>query len=227
MIEGEKSTPVVFWMPMYYIDGKQVDQEETLGLHNSEFDERYVLRYYNVFNYEQCEGIEDKKLPELPAVNHSTISSAERFINHYMAAQQITKGVGPRAMYNPALDRIVMPQLSDFKNPEYYYKTYFHEIIHSTGHKSRLDRELRGKSDMKEYSKEELTAEIGASFLCQEFGIRGAIMENSTAYIQGWIKALKQDKGEYYIIGAASRAEKATEFLAQYYTHAEHALETA
>jgi antirestriction protein ArdC len=122
---------------------------------------------------------------------------------------------GRNPSYNPILDVIRIPGRNEFDSSAEYYSTLFHELGHWTGHKTRLNREevaqaiIFGSSD---YSKEELTAELTASFLCSVSGIRNtSVIENEIAYIQSWIEVLKRDKK--FIISAGSKAKKAADFL--------------
>lgn len=217
VIEGETSTPIVFWKPRFFKDGEEITPEQADELMAHEYETRFVLRYYNVFNIEQCEDIDESKLPELPEHPHShaPVESAELLITSYLENENIKRGTGAKACYIPREDMIVMPHINDFNNPENYYATFFHEMVHSTGHKSRLDRDLKGKSDLEGYSKEELVAEIGSAFLRQRFQFLDVTIENAQAYIKGWLKALKGDKGEYYILSAAQRAQKAVEYITE------------
>jgi antirestriction protein ArdC len=108
-----------------------------------------------------------------------------------------------------------MPPRESFISPENYYSVLFHEFIHSTGIKSRLGREELAsivRYGDREYSKEELTAEFGAAFLCGEAGISNdSLLDNSTAYIQNWIAKLQSDKN--FAVQAAQRAQKAADFI--------------
>ena len=118
--------------------------------------------------------------------------------------------------YNPEFDIVNMPDIKQFENSAEYYATYFHELVHSTGHKSRLNRpgitDKEVKFGDKIYSEEELIAETGASFLCAHTNIDyDSITENSAAYLQGWLKVLKQDKR--IIFKAAAEASKAVDLI--------------
>ena len=124
-------------------------------------------------------------------------------------AQIYTKGHQPA--YYPLADKIEMPEFDDFNTAEDYYSTLSHELTHWTGHKSRLDRQLKGKNDIKEYAQEELIAELGAAFLCAELNISSQPREDHAAYLQSWIKALKNDKK--FIFAAASQASRAVDYL--------------
>ena len=119
-----------------------------------------------------------------------------------------------RAYYRPATDTVNMPARSLFPKAEHYYSVLFHELTHSTGHASRLDRatlrDLLAFGDTN-YSKEELCAEMGAAYLCGVAGIVNETVDNSTAYIQGWLGRLRNDKT--LLVQAAAQAQKAADFI--------------
>ena len=123
--------------------------------------------------------------------------------------------LGLSSFYVPALDQIRIPGVGDFHSASDYYATLFHELVHSTGHVSRLNRE--GISEAKHsnkirYSKEELIAEMGASFLCAFTGIeKPDLTNNSAAYLQSWLQVFKQDKT--MVVKAASQAQNAVDFI--------------
>ncbi len=107
-----------------------------------------------------------------------------------------------------------MPSLDQFTSSEEYYDTIYHELAHSTGHQSRVGRFQPGvmnKFGSKEYGKEELLAEITAAALCHETQIFDKVERNTTAYLQGWIKKIREDKSS--LSSAARQAEKATNFI--------------
>lgn len=197
--QGEKSTPVIFW--------KWLDKDESVS-----GGKVPLLRYYSVFNVEQTEGV---TAPE-PEEVHKTVDTipdvAEIVAN--MPLRPELKFGGNRAFYSPTLDYVQLPHLSIFVTPEEYYSTLFHEYVHATGHEKRLAR----KSILEpsyfgshEYSKEELVAEMGAAFLCGHAGIENSTIENSAAYIKGWLKALKNDKT--LLVHAAGQAQKAADYI--------------
>jgi antirestriction protein ArdC len=119
-----------------------------------------------------------------------------------------------KAYYQPAADTVTMPARQLFPQPEHYYSVLFHELTHSTGHPSRLDRatlrDLLAFGDTN-YSKEELVAEMGAAYLCGVAGISNETVNNSAAYIQGWLSKLRNDSR--LLIQAAAQAQKAADFI--------------
>lgn len=116
--------------------------------------------------------------------------------------------------YNPVKDFINMRDITVFETSEAYYDTLFHEMIHSTGHQSRLNRkEIVNHTQFgsETYSIEELTAEIGCCYLKSHAGMQEAATKNNAAYIGGWLRKLKSDRK--FILYASSQAERAVEFI--------------
>lgn len=205
--KGEKSKFVVFWK-MY-----EVEKENDDGTKCN--DVIPLLRYFHVFEVSQCEGIERKYAGEVrPKLD--PIDEAEQIVHEYFNRENCTLHISEsnNAFYSPTLDTVNVPQLSQYKIASEYYSTLFHEMTHSTGHRSRLDRFQDGKmrfgSDT--YSKEELVAELGSAFLINKSGINSQeTFHNSAAYLQGWSKALKNDRNLF--VSAASKAEAAVNFI--------------
>lgn len=186
------------------------------------------LKYYNVFNGVDVEGIDfDLDKFSLPGKtqkvenHHEKIYTCEAIIEGYpIPKPEFTFG-GTSAHFNPGKDIINMPNLKQFKFVQAYYTTFFHEMIHSTGAKNRLDRDLTGSRLSKnpavyaKYAFEELIAEIGAMFLCSQAGILHYTLKNSLTYVKGWrlglINALKEDNK--FIFKAATQSQKAVDYL--------------
>jgi antirestriction protein ArdC len=170
------------------------------------------LKYYTVFSVDDVEGIEFD-IPEGVKTANEKIEACEQIVKLMPNAPSISEYIG-RAYYSPIFDEIKMPEITEFSTGEEYYATLFHELAHSTGHKNRLNRpELTEMSQYGDYnySKEELTAEMTASFLCGFAGIDNGTLDNSAAYIDGWLKVLKGDKK--FIIDAANKAQKAADYI--------------
>ena len=204
--KGAKARMVVFW--------KMLEKPEEK---DGEVKMRQIpyLKYSNVFHINDCEGLEPKHYEEVMR-DFEPISKAEEVIAGYVARSGVTlfhEHQG-RAYYSPSDDKVVLPLKEQFTGEAEYYSTAFHELTHSTGHKSRLDRLTEGAAfGDKSYSKEELIAEIGSASIMSLLGIEtDGSFRNSTAYIQNWIKALCNDKR--MIISASSKAEKAVEMIA-------------
>jgi antirestriction protein ArdC len=207
VIKGSKSTPVIFWK---WVDRKDAGTDATdTETVNGKIP---MLRFYNVFNLEQTEGIEPPQATETTNT-FTAIEKADQIIAGMPLLPEIKHG-GNRAAYSPILDYIKVPVPESFDSPEEYYNTAFHELSHSTGHESRIGRKgilEPSYFGSHEYSKEELVAEMSACFLCGHSGIENFTIENSAAYIHGWLKALKDDKT--LLIQAASQAQKASNYI--------------
>ena len=212
---GEKASFVVFWtFPEKTIKEIDEDGKEVTRRIQSQHP---ILKYYNVFHIDQCQGIKAKHPETLAQVNqhHDPIKEAENIVDIYFARETCTLDIDNNdgACYSPTFDRVSVPQMGQYENVAEYYSTLFHEMTHSTGHKSRLDRLSKtARFGSQEYSREELVAEIGAAYLMQHAGIEnGEAFKNSVGYLQGWMKALKNDPK--MIVVAAGKAEAAAEFI--------------
>lgn len=221
--KGEKSSLVVFWK---FLETKKVDANG-----DEVTDKIPVLRYYNVFHVEtQAEGISPKNRNphEIVTTAHVTkhqadaewasIEEADAIVRAYLDRSGVKLHEDPtsdRAFYRPGADSVTVPSRAQFKDPAEFYGTLFHELTHSTGHHSRLDRFSESGSHSfggENYSKEELVAELGASALVNYLGIESkASFRNSAAYIQSWIKALRDDSR--LIVSASGKAEKAVNYI--------------
>jgi antirestriction protein ArdC len=200
--KGEKSSMVVFW--------KQYD---TTDRETGEAKRVPVLRYFNVFNVAQVDGVKAPDAVAYTPTDFQPIEAAEAFAKGYAGGPAVQHG-GSQAFYRPSADSVQMPESSRFATSEEYYSTLFHELAHSTGHSSRLDRGL--DADPKpfgspDYGREELVAEMAAAFLCGHAGIRPAVIDNQAAYIGGWLKQIKQDKK--LVIAAAGAAQRAADWI--------------
>lgn len=205
--KGEKASPIIFWS---FPDKKQKGE-------SSESKASFAFaKQYSVFNIEQLDGVPEQ-LPFDGAESFDPIVEAEGIVNAFMASAShptLAHG-GSRAYFRPSADHVQMPVQSSFLSAGGYYATLFHEFVHSTGIKSRCNRpELVAMTNFgdEEYSKEELTAEFGSAFLCAEAGISNdERLANSAAYIQCWVRELKNDKT--LIVRAAQLAQRAANFV--------------
>lgn len=195
--KGEKGTIVVFWKILEVDDAYAKNGKKKIPL----------LRYYTVFNTEQCEGLKvpDSKLPEF-----IPIDEAQRVIDEMPDAPNMWYG-GDRAFYSPIQDEIQMPVKQAFNTSESFYQTAFHELAHSTGHSSRLGRITDWTGFGSEpYAQEELVAEMSAAMVLGTIGLE-PMVDSSAAYINGWLAKLKNDKK--FVLKAASQAQKAADFI--------------
>jgi antirestriction protein ArdC len=205
--KGEKSTPVVFWK-RYETKDKALDN-------NGQPIKRqaWVLRHYNLFNGQQCDSIEVPDEAKYTPIDFKPIERAEQIVRGYPNPPKIIHG-GTEAFYRPKVDEVHLPDPSRFTSAEEYYGTAFHELAHSTGHSTRLDRKLDtdpqpfGSPD---YGKEELVAEMAAAFLSAEAQIAPVTIANTASYISGWLGRLRSDKR--LLVTAAGAAQRAAEWI--------------
>jgi antirestriction protein ArdC len=199
--KGERGTLVTFWKRL-----KVKDAEAENG-----YRIVFMLRHYTVFNLDQVDGLEAPAEPERRTVD--PIEAGELLIAGMPNPPKIVHG-GDRAFYRPQVDGIQLPERDDFFTPHGYYATAFHELAHSTGHQSRLNRpeiaDGTHKFGSADYSREELVAELGASMLCGTSGIDPDIPQ-AASYIDGWRKVLGQDKK--LIVQAAGKAQRAADYI--------------
>jgi len=210
--KGEKSTMIVFWKLNEYTKTNEATQQD-------EVKKVPILRYYNVFNVEQCENItiEADKVSEVEYNDNQKIEIAQNIVESYQVRETINYDIkeSDRAYYRPSTDIITMPLIGQFNSSQSFYSTFFHEISHSTGHQKRLNRKevvettYFGSCD---YGTEELTAELTSAFICAEIGISNENTErNSVAYLKNWKNAIKGDKKLFLM--ASQRASKSAKYI--------------
>jgi antirestriction protein ArdC len=202
--EFRKSMPVVYWQIVQ-------DKKNPVDLKTGKQNKLFFCRYYEVWNIEQT----TMELPVSETVEKpfNPIEQCENIANGYKGPS-LGYG-GSKAYYSPSSDHVQMPNRESFHSPEHYYATLFHELGHSTGHKSRLGRkevEHVQPFGTPDYSREELVAEMTSAFLCHFGGIDSPeITENAVAYLQGWKQKLREDIKA--VVYAASRAQKAANLI--------------
>ena len=206
--KGAKGYRVVWWATI---------EDKTRPLEHPQGKEKYVTfrvpKVHTVFNIDQVLGVEYPGEHLLFRSHFFKIEACEKVLAGMPERPQICH-TGDQAFYNPTKDIITMPSREIFHNDEAYYHTLFHELAHSTGHQKRLNRKDLVQSDSfgsESYSREELTAELTAAFLCGICGIEAPTIANSTAYIRGWLKSLRNDKK--MILKAAAQAQAACDFI--------------
>lgn len=207
--KGEKGTTVMLWSRIK--DEKRLDADGNAT-------ERWFARGFTVFNSEQADW-EEGKAPVVPTLEERSeidvLADAERIVERYLNDNGPSlKFGGDRAFYRPSEDSVTMPERKQFNGTAEYYSTLFHEFGHSTGHKSRLDREgvttVHAFGD-EVYSREELVAEFAAAFCCGHVGVLPTTLDNSAAYIANWKKALREDTQA--VVWAAGKAQKAADMI--------------
>jgi antirestriction protein ArdC len=201
--EFSKPSIVTYWNIIETVD-KQTKEPKKMSF----------LRYYRVYNVLQCEGLKHIRL--LPPKKGSEAENAEM-----IKPSEIVKGMPNKptirfdspngAFYRPSDDSVHIGTVKQFKTSEGHYATLFHELAHSTGHKSRLDRELKSSVDKEKYSREELIAEFCSAFLCEISGISKPTVKNAVAYLQHWKQFISEDVKA--VVHCASKAEKAADYI--------------
>ncbi len=168
------------------------------------------MKAYTVFNAEQVDGLPAHYLnaPEPKGEPLKLAQEAEQFFANTGA--RFRHG-GDKAFYAPSQDFIQLPPADAFKDAESYAATKAHELLHWTGHASRMAREFGKRFGDTAYAREELVAELGSAFLCAALGITPEPREDHAAYLGHWLAVLKEDKRA--IFSAAAHAQRAADYL--------------
>lgn len=207
--KGEKSEIVVFWK---IFESKETDSDTG----EIEIKKIPLLRYYNVFHISQVDGVEPLALEQLND-EVEPIEAGDQIITDYIKREHLNfiECKSNKAYYSPTNDTVVVPLKEQYSMINEYYSTTYHELVHSSGHKTRLNRLQTGavaSFGSENYSKEELVAEIGSATLMSIAGIETPkTFRNSTAYIQNWLQVLRSDNK--FIVSASSKAEKAVNYI--------------
>jgi antirestriction protein ArdC len=176
-------------------------------------EEAGVIWYY-VYPIDLVEGLKEiKRITHKPdTFDEIVVTDAETIINNMPKAPPIKHG-GNEAYWTP--DRVQMPLKKAFKIPQQYYSTLFHELTHSTGYKTRLDRDMSGKFGSKPYALEELIAEISAAYLCGVCEIDYYTVNNSAAYLKSWANRLLTEiaSDPNFLKRAVFKAARAATFI--------------
>ncbi len=203
--KDQKGSKVILWKPrkIEEVQSDGTKQEKTI----------FTFRIFTVFNFQQCEG-----LPDMDPVEKSTVEDLESTIQDYLKRENLSLQFGGnRAFYSPKKDYIKVPNKAQFKTALHFQSTVFHEVAHSTGHKTRLNRDgviEYNYFGSHKYSYEELVAELTAVFSMSKLGLMNETSDtfsNSASYLKGWSSKL----GEYpeWINKAAREASKATAYI--------------
>lgn len=201
---GEKSTRVIYTSKMIVGEG---DDERSIG---------YMKQFF-VFNVAQIDG-----LPQASTdgqVQETSVQKDAKVDAFIRATKADIRHGGDHAFYRIKDDFIMLPEVSAFESYEHYLATALHELVHFSGHPSRLDRQLGNRFGTKEYAAEELVAEFGAAFLCAHLGVEGRLRHSE--YIREWVSLLKDDPKA--IVTAASQASKAADYLRTFSENVEQA----
>ncbi|EMI3953155.1 ArdC family protein [Citrobacter farmeri] len=191
---GEHGTTAIFYSTL--------EKENDAG----EIDRIPMLKTFVVFNVQQIDGLSLTTETVSPEATFDPLPQAENLFRN-SGANIIEKG--QNAFFRPSTDEVWLPERHLFSDAANFYATGLHELVHWSGGKTRLNREMKGRFGSEDYAFEELIAELGSAFLMADLGIVGEVQHES--YIASWLKALKNDKR--YIFKAASAASKAHRYL--------------
>ena len=153
----------------------------------------WLRKFYRVFNCSLMDGVPAKEMPTIDV--NDRIEKAEAILDYWNANESKIVYGGSQAFYRPSTDEVHLPEREKFKSTQSFYDTAFHEIGHSTGHQSRLNRDLSGGFGSQSYAMEELRAEIASIFMAQDLGIEPSEdrLQNNAAYIQSWKDEIKEN----------------------------------
>ncbi len=215
--KGEHGSPIIYSDKM--LVDRKTGKRATQNTPKELLQAIPYIKGYTVFNLIQCANVPQQKIPLLtPEDQRAPIEKAEDILKAYslvgcpiLYSDALNKNGKVSANYVTQRDSITVPKPALFASKEAYYATLFHEIIHSIGHPSRLNREKGKTFGSEKYGKEELVTEIGAAFLCARCGISAPTIENSAAYIHSWLQTIKKDTA--LIVRASSLARQAVEFI--------------
>jgi len=198
--KGEKGSRVYFWK--FFDSSSETKKDGTPK-------QIAMMRLYTVFNLEQCDGV---TFEPVPVPDFDSIERAERIVAQMPLRPALSHG-GDRAFYRHVDDTVHMPHPGAFQSNNAYYHMLFHELAHSTGHESRLDRDTIGSASFfgdANYGREELVAELGSCMVARASGLECDI-EASAAYIEGWQKRLTNDPRAF--VWAAGKAQRAADWI--------------
>ena len=208
--------PVEFWSLYDRENKKTITMEEYKKLKEDDLERAekigWMARNYYVFNAIHVKGLEPLQEQKKETFDNSVLKHFTENLIRNMNVDYREPVGNERAHYNPTKDRVVLPPLDTFRSKEDYYAVKLHELAHATGHESRLNRSLGNTFGSIDYAKEELRAEIASSFVNSGLGlISNAVMQNHKAYIQSWIKLIKEKESELF--SAISDAEKIADYM--------------
>lgn len=201
--KGQHSSLVVFWK---FQEPKEEDEQTKRR--------PPILRYFNVFNAEQCEGLGLPELPKRQEVPPNELTVKSELLIDGMPDKPVIAQKGTSAWYSPSQDLVQIPSPERFESIDHYYATLFHELAHASGHERRLNR--KGITEVNRfgseaYSQEELVAELTSAYCCATVGLDNSLIENSASYIASWLEALQAEPK--LLVFAASQAQKAADYI--------------
>lgn len=213
--KGEKGTSIIFWKPIESIAkdeaGRPVIENGVPVMRRA-----FILRCYSVFNVGQCHlpdhVLEKTIIDPMEPIDHDQI--ADDTVKAYLGdlGGPTMKHAGDRACYSPKQDMVTVPLMDKFHSTGGYYSTVFHELVHSTGHESRLKRFEPASFGSDPYAREELVAEMGASMMVGVCGLTHEDeIQNAAAYIHNWMQRIKDDAT--LLVTAAAQAQRASDHI--------------
>jgi antirestriction protein ArdC len=208
--KNEHGTPIEFFQRISVNSDNKEKEEVDVDVNKT--INRMIIKTYTVFNYTQLNGYGDT----IPAYEPTEYKwSSDEKLDSMIDKINITMQYGSiydGGSYSIGKDLISVPNKEMFKSSDDYYATLFHEIIHWTGHKSRLDRNFESLNN-KDYAFEELVAELGSLYLKEKIGLKNSskTINNSSSYIKSWIKLLNNEKNSLFI--ALKKADEAVEYI--------------
>jgi antirestriction protein ArdC len=210
IIKGSKATSITWAAP--------ISREQTNELGKLEAKTFFSVRWFNVFNFD-CFDDSNSEVKKADIISKKT--KVESVINPGTKDKNIDKFIdsqkanvehsGNQPCYIPSVDRIIMPQFSQFSSRDAYYSTLLHELAHWTGHHTRLDRDLTGARSSTSYAFEELVAELSSAYSGSYLGLSEVLLENHASYLDSWLTLLKNDEKAFF--KAVNLAQKATDYL--------------
>ena len=225
--KGEKSTACIMWKQCWAVKSKEgvtyfklneKKKADALAAQNGGIVTKTLSPFpFRVFNVAQCDGLNvEAPVADTPGLDFKPIEAAEAAVAAWADAPRLVHG-GNRAYYSPLTDHVQMPERHQFRSGEGYYQTLFHELVHSTGHESRLNRfsgdERIAAFGDQNYSREELVAEVGAATISARLGIQCEATEaNTNAYVKHWADAIREDNVKA-IWGCLGKADKAVTMI--------------
>ena len=201
------SKPTIYTTEAVNPDTEELEEIEKQG---------WIMKYYWVYNLNDCEGyrpIKNRELPQPKEYNEvEAIEEADGIIDNYIKRDGLTLHLleQDQAYYRPSSHEVVLPMRNQFDSSAEFYATAFHELGHSTSR--HLKRELGARFGTEKYAKEELVAEICAIYSMNELGI-DECFNNNIAYLQSWAKHIKDKENKYFLSSAMSKAQKAFEYI--------------
>ena len=171
----------------------------------------WLRKFYRVFNCSLMDGVPAKEMPMIDV--NDRIEKAEAILDYWNANESKIVYGGSQAFYRPSTDEVHLPEREKFKSTQSFYDTALHEIGHSTGHESRLNRDLSGGFGSQSYAMEELRAEIASIFMAQDLGIEPSEdrLQNNAAYIQSWKDEIKENPNALFT--AIADADKIARYV--------------